>query len=347
MLADGHGGVLTLGERECSIQRRHQKLIEESPSPALTPETREEMEAAAERACRRDRVHERGHARVPARLGRRLLLHRAERPAPGRAPRHRARHRHRHRPRAAADRGRRAARRGPAARRAPGHAIEIRINAEDPANGFAPSPGRIERLRVPGGPGVRLDTHVEAGSTIPPTYDSLIAKLIVWDADRPAAIARGLRALGELEVEGIATTRDFAARRPPERGVRERRVQTRRTSTSTPHDALPAGSTAHGALPPLPVGPHRAAARDELRGRDRRVRARAGRGRRRARATSSTRGSPRSPATGRRTSSARSSGTSSGSASTSSRKVRSRSRWRSTRRSPWRSGTRPRTRGGS
>jgi acetyl-CoA carboxylase biotin carboxylase subunit len=92
-----------------------------------------------------------------------------------------------------------------------GHAIEIRINAEDPANGFAPSPGTITRLRAPGGPGVRLDTHVDSGSAIPPNYDSMIAKLIVWDADRPAAIARCLRALGELKIEGIATTRDFAA----------------------------------------------------------------------------------------------------------------------------------------
>ena len=91
-----------------------------------------------------------------------------------------------------------------------GHAIEIRINAEDPSAGFAPSPGRIERFRVPGGPGVRLDTHLEDGTSIPPHYDSLIAKLTVWDTDRPAAIARGLRALGELEIDGIATTRDFA-----------------------------------------------------------------------------------------------------------------------------------------
>jgi acetyl-CoA carboxylase, biotin carboxylase subunit len=91
-----------------------------------------------------------------------------------------------------------------------GHAIEIRINAEDPERNFIPSPGRIDRLRAPGGPGVRLDTHVDSGSTIPPMYDSLIAKLCVWDTDRAAAIERGLRALDEFEVEGISTTRDFA-----------------------------------------------------------------------------------------------------------------------------------------
>ena len=76
---------------------------------------------------------------------------------------------------------------------------------------FSPSPGRITALRTPGGPGIRLDTHVDTGSMIPPNYDSLIAKLVVWDSDRPAAIARALRALSELEVEGIATTRDFHA----------------------------------------------------------------------------------------------------------------------------------------
>ncbi len=210
VLADGQGGVLTLGERECSIQRRHQKLVEESPSPALTPETREEMEAAAERACRATGYTNAGtlefllgpdgsfafielNARLQVEhpvtelvtsidIVREQLRVAAGEPlsATGRAPRS-------------------------------GHAIEVRINAEDPANGFAPSPGRVDRIRVPGGPGVRLDTHVEAGTAIPPSYDSLIAKLVVWDRDRPAAIARGLRALGELEIEGVATTRDFAA----------------------------------------------------------------------------------------------------------------------------------------
>jgi acetyl-CoA carboxylase, biotin carboxylase subunit len=210
VLCDSQGGVLTLGERECSIQRRHQKLIEESPSPALTPERREEMEAAAERASRHLGYRNAGtfeflvgpdgsfsfielNARLQvehpvSELVTRIDLVReqvriaAGEPLPqtGRAPRG-------------------------------GHAIEIRINAEDPERNFAPSPGTITRFRAPLGPFDRVDTFAEDGAIVPAYYDSLVAKLIVWDADRPGAIARARRALDELVVEGVTTTREFAA----------------------------------------------------------------------------------------------------------------------------------------
>jgi len=91
-----------------------------------------------------------------------------------------------------------------------GHAIEVRINAEDPARGFAPAPGVVEQFRAPLGPGVRVDTHVEDGSVIPPYYDSLVAKIIVGDENRPAAIERCRRALSELVLDGLPTTRDVA-----------------------------------------------------------------------------------------------------------------------------------------
>ncbi len=208
VLADAHGGVLTLGERECSIQRRHQKLIEESPSPALTPETREAMEAAAERATKTIGYQNAGtfefllgadqsfyfielNARLQVEhpvselvtgidlVREQLRIAAGEQlTATGRAPRR-------------------------------GHAIEIRINAEDPGRDFAPAPGLITAFRPPLGPGVRLDTFVEAGYTVPPFYDSLLGKLVVWDEDRAAAISRALRALGELGVAGIPTTREL------------------------------------------------------------------------------------------------------------------------------------------
>jgi len=209
VLADGQGGVLTLGERECSIQRRHQKLIEETPSPGVSEELREEMEAAVERACLQLDYRNAGtfefllgpeggfyFMELNARLqvehpvtelvtGRdlvrdQLMIAAGERlEQVGRAPRR-------------------------------GHAIEVRINAEDVARDFAPAPGRIERFRAPLGPGVRVDTHVESGTVVAPYYDSLLGKVVVWDEDRAGAIARGIRALGELEIVGIPTTRELS-----------------------------------------------------------------------------------------------------------------------------------------
>jgi acetyl-CoA carboxylase, biotin carboxylase subunit len=209
VICDTHGNVLTCGERECSIQRRHQKLIEESPSPALDAELREEMESAAERACVYIGYRNAGtleflvgpdgsfsfielNARLQVEhpvteLVTQLDLVRLQiavaagevLPLSGRAPRS-------------------------------GHAIEIRINAEDPARGFAPSPGRLERFRPPLGPGVRVDTFVEDGSVVPPYYDSLIAKVIVRDETRDACIERARRVLRELDVRGVPTTREAA-----------------------------------------------------------------------------------------------------------------------------------------
>ncbi|HEY4413628.1 MAG TPA: acetyl-CoA carboxylase biotin carboxylase subunit [Gaiellaceae bacterium] len=207
VLCDDNGTVLTCGERECSIQRRHQKLIEESPSPALDAKLREEMESAAERACRHIGYRNAGTFEFLVgpdgsfsfiELNARLqvehpvtelvtgldIVREQVRIAAGLALEHGGR----------ASRSR--------------HAIELRINAEDPRADFRPSPGRLTRFRPPLGPGVRVDTFVEEGSTIPPYYDSMIAKVIVLDNTRDLAIVRARRALEELEIEGVPTTRD-------------------------------------------------------------------------------------------------------------------------------------------
>jgi acetyl-CoA carboxylase biotin carboxylase subunit len=209
VLADGQGGVLTLGERECSIQRRHQKLIEESPSPALDAAIREAMEAAAERACHA--IGYRNAGTFEFLLGPDRSFYFIELNA-------RLQVEHpvtemvtgvdivREQLRIAS--GELLERTGRAERR--GHAIEVRLNAEDPRKAFAPSPGTITRCRPPLGPGVRFDTYVEDGSEVPSHYDSLLGKLIVWDEARPGAIDRALRALGELQLEGVTTTRELA-----------------------------------------------------------------------------------------------------------------------------------------
>ena len=209
VLCDAFGGVLTCGERECSIQRRHQKLIEESPSPALDAALREQMESAAERACRHIGYRNAGTFEFLVgpdgsfsfiELNARLQV---EHPVTEAVT---SLDLVREQIRIAA--GERLALTGRAPRA--GHAIEIRINAEDPSRGFAPAPGILGRFRPPLGPGVRVDTFVEDGASIPPHYDSLIAKVIVRDDTRDAAIARALRALGELEVLGVPTTREAA-----------------------------------------------------------------------------------------------------------------------------------------
>ena len=209
VLCDGEGRVLTLGERECSIQRRHQKLVEESPSPGIDDETRAEMEGAVERACRAIGYRNAGtfeflvgpdgsfyFIEVNCRL---QVEHPVSELVTGIDI-------VREQVRIAA--GERLELAGRAPRR--GHAIEMRINAEDPARGFLPAPGIVRRFVPPLGAGVRVDTAVSDGSEIPPFYDSMIAKVIVWDESRPAAVARSVRALEELEIEGIPTTREDA-----------------------------------------------------------------------------------------------------------------------------------------
>ena len=203
----------TLYERDCSIQRRHQKLLEESPSPVLADSvTRRQMGEAAVRAAESVDYDSVGTMEFIYDVDTRaILLHRDEYPHPGGASGHRDGHRDR--PGKDADHWRPA---GINCGLDPGqisyesgHAIECRINAEDPENNFLAQVRDLQPVHRPRGPGVRIDSGVYPGYVIPPYYDSMIAKLIVWGKTRKEAIARMKRALGEFVVEGVKTTIPF------------------------------------------------------------------------------------------------------------------------------------------
>lgn len=210
IVADSHGNVVHLGERDCSMQRRNQKIIEECPSPLLTPQLRKAMGDASVELTRKIGYQNAGtieylvdaaaenfyfmemntriqveHPITEEVMGCELIKEQI-RVAAGEAL---SSHVRDVRPR--------------------GHSIECRINAEDPYNDFAPSPGKIDMWYAPGGKGVRVDTHVYSGYTVPPYYDSMIAKLIVTAARRDVAIARMRRALSEFIIRGIKTTIPF------------------------------------------------------------------------------------------------------------------------------------------
>jgi acetyl-CoA carboxylase biotin carboxylase subunit len=207
VMGDQHGNVYHYGERDCSIQRRHQKLIEESPSPAVDEELRNIMGEAAVKGAKS--VNYEGAGTIEFLLDKHKNFYfmemntriQVEHPvtelvydvdlvrqqilvAAGEKIETKPKKPH-------------------------GHAIEFRINAEDPENNFRPSPGKINSLHFPGGFGVRNDSHIYQSYSIPPYYDSLVAKLIVWGKNRDAAIMRGKRALSEFIVEGIKTTIPF------------------------------------------------------------------------------------------------------------------------------------------
>jgi acetyl-CoA/propionyl-CoA carboxylase biotin carboxyl carrier protein len=208
VLADSHGNVIHLGERDCSLQRRHQKLIEESPAPAVSPELRAKIGQIAVDAAKAVDYRSAGtfegllqddewffmemNTRVQVEhcvtemvtgvdIVREQILVAAGEPLSFTQDEVHF----------------------------DGHAIELRINAEDASKNFAPAPGTITTYREPAGPGVRMDSGVEAGTEITPLYDPMVAKLIVWDSDREHATRRALRALDELEVGGVRTLIPF------------------------------------------------------------------------------------------------------------------------------------------
>ncbi|MDF1702373.1 MAG: acetyl-CoA carboxylase biotin carboxylase subunit [Planctomycetota bacterium] len=204
IIADKHGHVVHLGERDCSVQRRHQKVIEESPSPGIPNDARKAMGRAAVKLAKQVGYHGAGtveflyeHKKfyfieVNARIQVEHpvtelttgidLIKEQIRLASGEQLGYKQQQ-----------------------VQQKGHAIECRINAEDPDRNFTPSPGLITHVTTPGGPGVRVDSHVTTGSRVPPYYDSMIGKLLVWSDTRTSAITRMRRALDEYRIEGIKT----------------------------------------------------------------------------------------------------------------------------------------------
>jgi acetyl-CoA carboxylase, biotin carboxylase subunit len=211
IMGDRHGHVIHLGERDCSVQRRHQKLIEEAPSPAVTPDLRARMGAAAVAGAKAINYIGAGtiemlldtdgsfyfmemNTRIQVEHGVTEMLTGVD---------------------LVKEQIRVAAGEPLSVKELPplrGHVIEVRVNAEDPARNFQPSPGRIEVFYPPGGPGVRLDSHVYPGYTVPPYYDSLLGKLICQGNDRAEAVRRMRVALEAFIVEGVMTTIPFLAR---------------------------------------------------------------------------------------------------------------------------------------
>jgi acetyl-CoA carboxylase, biotin carboxylase subunit len=209
VLADRHGNVIHLGERDCSIQRRHQKLLEEAPSTAVTPDLRRQMGEAAVAAARSigyegagtvEFLVDRSGAFYFMEMNTRIQVeHPVTEVVTGVD--------------LIAEQLRIAGGEPISVQQSEinlrGHAIEVRINAEDPRQNFRPAPGKITGWLPPGGPGVRVDSHVYTGYEIPPFYDSLIGKLIVWGVDREHALKRLRRALSECAITGIPTTIEF------------------------------------------------------------------------------------------------------------------------------------------
>src|SRR5690242_14723464 len=209
VLADGHGNVIHLGERDCTIQRRHQKLVEETPSPAVDEELRERIGGIAVEAARAVGYRSAGTIEgLLSQEGEYFFLEMNTRIQVEHTVTEMATGLDLIREQVLIAAGEPLSLRQEDVRLT-GHAIECRINAEDPAKGFLPSPGRITAYREPAGPGVRVDSGVAAGSEIPELYDPLVAKLIVHGVDREHARRRMLRALGEFEIGGITTLLGF------------------------------------------------------------------------------------------------------------------------------------------